>query len=211
MNSPRATGGVSYKQGIVAESRPGFARVRFDDLDGLVTAWLPLVHPKTFLDKAVWTLDVGEQASCLLDEYMEAGCILGAVYSEADAPPVASPDKFRLQFKDGGSFEYDRASGAMTVISKGVVDVTADGAVTVKAPSVTLDTPVTTCTGQLVVQKLLAYQGGMTGKGGSGAAASIQGNIQVTSGDVQADDISLKTHKTSGVIAGGDTSSVPVP
>lgn len=30
-----ATGGARYKQGIVAESRPGFARVRFDDVDGL--------------------------------------------------------------------------------------------------------------------------------------------------------------------------------
>ena len=40
-----ATGGARYKQGVVAESKPGFARVRFDDVDGLVTAWLPLLHP----------------------------------------------------------------------------------------------------------------------------------------------------------------------
>jgi phage baseplate assembly protein V len=211
LNPPRATGGVSYKQGIVAATKPGFARVRFDDLDGLTTAWLPVIYPKTFADKVVWTLDVGEQAACILDEHFENGCVLGAIYSEAAVPPVTSPDTFHLQFKDGGLFEYDRSDGAMKVVSKGVVDVTADGAVTVKAPSVTLDTPITTCTGQLVVQKLLTYKSGMVGQGGDGATASIQGNVKITAGDVQADEISLKNHKTSGVQAGGDTSDVPVP
>lgn len=180
----RATGGVSYKTGIVVESKPGFARVRFHDIDGLVTAWLPVIHPKTLQDKVVWTLDVGEQVSCLLDEFMEDGCILGAIYSDPDTPPVSSKDKFHLAFKDGGSIEYDRASGAMTVVCKGVVNVTADGAVTIKAPSVTLDTPQTTCTGKLTVNGLLTYQGGMSGSGG-GAAASIKGNVLVD-GNIEA-------------------------
>lgn len=175
----RATGGVSYKDGIVAEARPGFARVRFDDLDGLTTAWLRVIHPKTLEDKVVWTLDVGEQVSCLLDEYMENGCILGAGYSDADAPPVESMDKFRIQFKDGGSFEYDRSSGAMNIVCKGVANLTADGPATVKAASITLDTPQTTCTGALTVDGMLTYKGGMSGSGGSGSAASIQGNVQV--------------------------------
>lgn len=208
----RATGGVSYKAGIVAESKPGFARVRFDDLDKLTTQWLPVIHPKTLLDKVVWTLDVGEQVSCLLDEFMEDGCILGAIYSDPDVPPVESTDKFHLTFHDGGSIEYDRSNGAMTVVCKGVVNVTADGAVTVKTPvSVTIDTPQTTITGKCLVKGLLTYQGGMTGSGGSGAAASITGSVVVSGGDVKADEISLKQHKTSGVKSGGDTSGVPVP
>lgn len=126
--------------------------MRFDDVDSLVTAWLPLLHPKTFADQVVWTLDVGEHVGCILDEFMEDGCVLGAIYSDADAPPVSSPDKFRLQFKDGGSVEYDRSSGAMNIVCKGVANLTADGDVTVKAPSVTLDTPQTTCTGKLTVE-----------------------------------------------------------
>ena len=110
---------------------------------------------------------------------MEDGCILGAIYSDADAPPVSSPDKFRLQFKDGGSVEYDRSNGAMNIVCKGVANLVADGDVTVKAPSVMLDTPQTTCTGQLTVEGMLTYKGGMAGSGGSGAAATIQGNVQV--------------------------------
>jgi hypothetical protein len=45
------------------------------------------------------------------------------------------------------------------------------------------------------VQGLLTYQAGMSGRGGSGAAASIQGNVRITSGDLTADNISLKQHR----------------
>lgn len=121
------TGGVTYKQGIVAEAKPGFCRVRFDDLDELATAWLPVIHHKTQDDKVIWTLDIGEHVACLMDSNMEDGCIVGAIYSEADTPPVASADKFRIQFKDGGSVEYDRSSGAMNVVCKGVANLTAGG------------------------------------------------------------------------------------
>jgi len=206
----RTTGGVSYKQGIVTESKPGFARVQFEDIDGLVTDWLPVLHMKTLSDQAVWTLDAGEHVSCIMDEYMESGCILGAFYSDADVPPVSSADKFRIQFRDGGSFEYDRSNGAMTVICKGVVDMTADGDVTVKAPKVTLDTPDTICTGNLLVMKLLTYQGGMAGSGGEGATAKIQGNVEVTDGDVTADGVAVKGHHHTAQGANAPTTSAQV-
>lgn len=51
--------------------------------------------------------------------------------------------------------------------------------VTVQAPKVTVDSPDTTCTGNLLVKGKLTYQGGMAGSGGGGAAASITGNVQV--------------------------------
>ena len=178
------TGGVRYKRGLVVATKPGFAQVRFDDIAGLTTHWLPALHPKTQHDQAVWSLDEGTQVACLLDQHFEDGCILGALYSTADPPPVTSTDKFRIQFKDGGSVEYDRSSGAMNVVCKGVVNLTADGAVTIQAPSITLDSPQTTCSGKLTVQGLLTYQNGLSGSG-SGNAASIQGNVSV-SGNINA-------------------------
>lgn len=192
------TGGVSFKEGIVHAAKPGFAQVQFPDLDGLVSAWLPMVVKKTLKDKECFTLDVGEQVACVLDENFENGVVLGAVYSDADAPPVESPDKLRFQFFDGGSFEYDRSSGTLAIVTTGPVDVTAAGHVTVKSPvGVTLDTPITTCTGDLLVKKKLTYQGGMAGSGGSGAAAVIDGGVQVT-GDVNA---------TGSVMDGGGNSN----
>jgi phage baseplate assembly protein V len=125
--TPRATGGVSCKTGVVAEAKPGFARVRFDDLDRLTTAWLPLIHPKTFLDKVVWTLDVGEHVCCLLDAYMEDGCIVGAIYSGADAPPTASGDKALARFSDGTAIEYDRAAHRLVIHCAGDIEIVAHG------------------------------------------------------------------------------------
>ena len=142
---------MTYKTGIVAEGKPGFARVKFADLDNLVTQWLPVAHLKTKEDKTIFTLDEGEHVACLMDAVMEDGCIVGAIYSEVDVPPVSSPDKFRVQFKDGGSFEYDRLSGAMAVV--------AIGPVTVTAPNVTLQSPQVTCAGNLTVQGNVSVDG----------------------------------------------------
>lgn len=175
MNDAMNTGWVSYKTGVVAASRVGFARVRFDDIDELESDWLPVVHPKTLQDKAIWTLDVGEHVACLMDQRMEAGCIVGAIYSDADVPPVGSKDKFRLQFKDGGSIEYDRSSGAMTVVCTGVLNATAYQPATIRAPRITLDTALTICTGDLQVLGSIEYQTGLSGAGG----ANIQGNLNV--------------------------------
>lgn len=180
------TGGVSYKEGIVYAARPGFAQVRFPDLDDMVSAWLPLVVKKTLKDKECYSLDIGEQVACVLDENFESGVVLGAVYSDADAPPVESTDKLRFQFFDGGSFEYDRSSGTLSIVTMGPVNVTAAGNVTVSSPiGITLDTLITTCTGDLLVKNKLTYEGGMAGSIGKGKAAVIEGDVQVN-GDIKA-------------------------
>ncbi len=106
-----------YRVGIVRLQDPANARVRvvFPDHDEVQSYWLPVVVPKTQNDKAYWIPDVGEQVVCLMDEYDEAGAVLGAIYSTADTPPVNSADKVHFQFEDGASFEYDRAAHALTI------------------------------------------------------------------------------------------------
>lgn len=95
--------------------------------------------------------------------------------------------------------------GNLTADVEGTANVTVQGAVTVTTPtSVTVDSPTTTFTGEVIVQGLLTYQAGMMGSGGSGATAAITGSIEVTSGDVTADGISLKTHTHPGD-SGGTT------
>jgi len=104
-----------------------------------------------------------------------------------------------------------------------IVEVTAGAAIKVTAPSitaecdtaqvnasesVTLTTPQVTITGQLTVQGAIVGQGGMAVSGGSGA--SVLGDMTITGGDVRADDISLKTHRTSGIQPGSGTSGGPV-
>lgn len=106
----------------------------------------------------------------------------------------------------GGNLSVE-VEGTTSVNSTGAVSVETEASATVKAEVVTLDTPQTTCTGNLTVMGAFSYAGGMSGSGG----AQVQGSIEVTGGDVKADDISLKLHKTSGVTPGGGTSNIPVP
>lgn len=146
------TGGASFKTGIVAQAKAGYARVKFEDLDGMVSDWLPVVMRKTLNDKACHTLDIGEHVACVLDEYFDHGVVLGAIYSNVDNPPVSSPDKLYFSFFDGGSFEYDRSTGHLAIVTTGSVDLVAGGAVSVRSPSrITLDTPEVLCTGVLHV------------------------------------------------------------
>jgi phage baseplate assembly protein V len=74
-------------------------------------------------------------------------------------------------------------------------------------PQVTLDTPLTICTGQLVVQGLLSYQAGLQGSGGG---ASIAGPLAVAGGSVTHNGTSIGgAHTHGGVQAGPDQTGVP--
>ena len=89
------------------------------------------------------------------------------------------------------------ADTLMKLIAGGDVLIKSGTHVTVQAPSITLDAPQTTCTGNVTIAGLLTYQGGMSGSGGSGSAASIQGNVQVD-GNINA---------TGNVMDGGSNSN----
>ncbi|HZO81119.1 MAG TPA: phage baseplate assembly protein V [Candidatus Binataceae bacterium] len=106
-----------FRVGLVRQQDVQGARVRvaFPDRDQMLSYWLPIVAFKTQDDKGYWMPDLGEQVVCLMDERDEAGAVLGAIYSTADTPPVHSADKFHVAFKDGASFEYDRAAHALAL------------------------------------------------------------------------------------------------
>lgn len=105
-------------------------RVAFPDRDQMLSYWLPVVVFKTQNDKGYWLPDLGEQVVCLMDEHDEAGAVLGAIYSVVDTPPVQSADKCHFSFKDGASFEYDRAAHALAVSLPGgsTMNISANGA-----------------------------------------------------------------------------------
>ena len=102
----------TFRVGIVQQQDPAHAKVRvvFPDYDEMISWWLPVVFAKTQDDKVYWIPDIGEQVVCLMDLRDEAGAVLGAIYSSADAPPVNSADKFHIGFKDGARFDYDRVA-----------------------------------------------------------------------------------------------------
>ncbi|MEO9385595.1 phage baseplate assembly protein V [Chromobacterium phragmitis] len=212
---------ATLKFGSVAEhdAPTQRVRVRLPELGQLLTAWLPVLSRKSLKDKDYWLPDVGEQVAVLMDARGEDGVVLGAIYSEADAVPVASQEKWQRRFADGAVLEYDRRQNQLTVsggIKHVVVDtladvqikaassITIDGGqtVTVKAGSkVRIDAPATEISGTLTVQGAIAGQGGLAVSGGGGA--TVSGSVSV-SGDVTASGKSLVGHNHMG--AHGPTS-----
>lgn len=121
-------GAASYKTGVVAESKPGFVKVQFPDLDGLISDWLPTAQASTLGVRAVSTLDVGAHVGCLMDAHFEDGMVAGAIYSDADPAPTSSKDLILHDFGGGVSMQFDRAAGALLLTFGGcTVTVNASG------------------------------------------------------------------------------------
>ena len=164
-------------------------RVTIPALEDMETDWLPMTTPAAGGNQFYSLPDEGEQVVCLLDARGENGCVIGAIYSTADKPPASSKDKWVRRFKNGTIIEHDRKSGDVLVKTGGVVTIDAD-AVVKKT---------------LTVEGLFTYTAGMSGKGGSGAAAKIDGAIEAT-GDIKSKGISLPDHTHTGD-SGGTTST----
>ena len=163
-------------------------RVKIPALEDMETDWLPMTTPAAGGNQFYSLPDEGEQVVCLLDARGENGCVIGAIYSMADKPPASSKDKWVRRFKNGTIIEHDRQTGDVLVKTGGVVTIDAD-AVVKKT---------------LTVEGLFTYTAGMSGKGGSGAAAKIDGAIEAT-GDIKSKGISLPGHTHTGD-SGGTTS-----
>ena len=126
--------------------------------------------------------------------------------------PAAAPVHVHLEVRSEGAAKVtiDLApDGTVTVNAAGAVSVTAGGAATLTAPSVTLDTPSTHCTGAVTVDGLLTYKAGLSGIGG-GAGTTITGTITQTGGTLSSNGIALDSHHHSGVQTGGGNTGGPV-
>lgn len=93
------------------------------------------------------------------------------------------------------SFDVDPAgnvamqnNGNLTATVGGNVQADVTGTVTLNAPAGT------TINGPVTINGLLTYTEGMQGSSGSGVAAAITGNVDVTSGEVSVDGIGVKAH-----------------
>lgn len=213
-----------FKYGIISEVKKGYAKVSFAE-DNIVSDWLPVLLRKTKTDKESWQLEINEHVVCLVDEYCNEGVILGAIVSEADAPDSGeAAGKFRKLFSDGTLIEYDKNSHKLTVDVKGELEATTtdkatinagtslEGNATVKA---TIKAPVIELTGNVTVSGTLSAAAIATvpGAGGDGKmqiAGDIESTGQISGTDVKAGEISLLTHKHSGVTTGGGISGPAV-
>jgi len=105
------------KFGIVTNinEKNATARVQFQEDDGVASDWLPILQVKTLRDKFYILPDIGEQVACLMDENLEDGVILGAIYSAEDVCPVFSKDKIIAKFQDGSNIEINKSAGDLSI------------------------------------------------------------------------------------------------
>jgi phage baseplate assembly protein V len=131
-----------FQRGFVEEVNVnGTVRVKFPQHQNLVSFWLTVIYGKTQDDKDFWLPDLGEQVACIMDQNLEDGVVLGAVYSSVDVPPAgATVNTYIKSFSDGTVIKYDRASHALTAAlgAGGTANVAAPGGMTLNG--VTIDT-----------------------------------------------------------------------
>lgn len=168
--------------GTIAEADYSKALVRVRS-DGFTTEWLPWITRRAGGDIDWWAPEVGEQVLVIAPSgLMEDAFVIPALYSNSKPEPEQSPDRHTTRYANGDVVTHDRSDGSwfiqcageITVQTGGPVTIIAAGPVLVQAPSVTLDTPQTTCTGNLTVAKSLAVQGA-----GGGTSTRITGNIEM--------------------------------
>lgn len=204
------------------------ARVVFDDEDSLVSYDLQILQRNTYENQDYQMVHPGEDVVCLfLGPGQEDGFIIGSLYAGEIKPPEASLDRRTVVFSDGTRVCYDRQEHKLTVTIEGteIVFNRQDGSITVPnavtincttatvnaSSSVTLDTPKTDITGVLNVMGLITGKGGLAVSGGSGAAVSVTGDMNLqgqvdASGDVKAGGISLMNHVHTEQGDGADVS-----
>lgn len=143
-----------YRRGIVSELDPatGRARVEFQDRDGVASWWLNVNQPAASASKVYAMPDLGAQVNCLVDKNAEEGCILGALYSDEDRPPITDPRHQHGALEGGLVFDYDRDTGALTI------SMPADMAVTAVNIQIT---------GNVSIKGDLTVDGSVTAKGGN--------------------------------------------
>ncbi len=158
--------------GIVTnvDEKRAMVRVNFQDMDGTISYWLPVLVPKSHKDRYYYMPDIGEHVVCLMDETCEEGVVLGAIYSEADNPPERSKDKYHIKFADGTTIEYDRAEHKLRADVKGDVSIKVTGRCDVN------------CQNQIFIRSatnITIQAPSLNMKGGSPAEGEFEGNFRI--------------------------------
>ncbi len=125
---------VTLHYGLIHEIDPDTHRIKaiLPDLDDMVTHWLDIPERSTQDDKSLNTIDKGAQVALLLTAGGTEGVVLGCTYSEEDAPPAPSGERWHRTFKDGTVIEYDRDTHKLNVDAKGEITIEATGPVKIK-------------------------------------------------------------------------------
>lgn len=189
------------------------ARVRVA-FGGCVSDWIPWGTSRAG-NRRDWTMpNVGEQVIVFAPFGDPTQAVVGpSIFQDDFSAPATSPDKDVTVFPDGTTFEYDSATNTYTQTIAGSgnwvfnlknAQINTETATVTAETSVTFDTPETTITGNLTVEKNLTMGGGSNTATFNGSVSFV-GDSVTHNGKNIGDD-----HKHSGVESGGSNTGDPV-
>lgn len=181
------------------------ARVRVA-FGGCVSDWLPWGTSRAG-NRRDWTApNVGEQVMVFCPFGDPTQAVVGpSIFQDDFSAPAASADQDTTVYPDGTTVDYNSATNTLTVTVAGSGNVVINCKVaTVKADtSVTIDTPETTCTGNLTVKKSFTM-------GQEGGSATMKGNVAIEGGSLTHNGKNVgSTHTHGGVQSGGSNTAAP--
>lgn len=195
--------------GVVSELDEGNARVKVK-VAGLTSDWLPWGTARAGSTRTVSMPSPGEQVLVFAPYGDTAQAVVGpSIFQDNHPAPASSKDKETTVYPDGSTVEYDSGSNTLTVTVTGSAKVVVNckEATVNAATSTTLNTPTTTCTGNLVVEGSITYGQGMTGTGG----ATINGDFAAQGGTFTHNSKNVgSTHQHSGIQPGGANTAAPI-
>lgn len=102
------------------------ARVVFEEQDRNVSPELPILTRGSGGNKDYWMPDVGDEVLCLFapnDKNFSTGWILGTYFTAKHPPNAAAQDVRKIDFGDGSSIEFNRATGSLSIKCTGSVTI----------------------------------------------------------------------------------------
>ncbi|EPF77290.1 hypothetical protein GCM10025882_15340 [Acinetobacter gyllenbergii] len=194
------------------------------DLGEITTAEIRFLNLRAGNDKTWDPINPGEEVIVLSPcGVLELGIAIAGLNNEENPALSLDPNKNIRLFSDGCLISYDTSThvlevilpedGTATITANGGVTVNANGGVTVNANdglTINAVSGGTTHNGNLFINGSSVTTGNNT----VGGSQLVQGSSHATGdfsteADVKAGDISLKSHRTTGVQSGGDVSGVP--
>lgn len=173
--------------GTIDEVDEAAARVKVTT-GKLTTAWLPWIAPRAGADREWNPPTEGEQVILLSPSGQLAnGVAITGLFSDLIPANGDRPGLHRRTYRDGAVIEYDSIAHRLRAIlpEGGITDLVSTGGIYITGP--------------------ITHQGDYTQTGNQ----TVTGKVTVSE-DVIAAGISLKNHKTTGVMPGSGQSGVPV-
>lgn len=149
-----------------------------------------------------------------------AGMVFYGAPSDVIDTPSHSPDEHVTRYPDGTTHLYNHAAGLHEIIyaddaqiryaqqGKHLEAIGIETGLIRAAASLTLDTPLTHITGQCVVDQLLTYNNGLSGKSGTNGN-HVTGGFHNTGGETTSNGIVLETHVHGDVYPGLGNTGLP--